>query len=197
MATGADGDRGAETEEGWGGYRPGAGRPRGEPTKVVRLPVDLADAARRAAAARNGSASGIGVFLRGEVRTRASAPLVTAAVACGFPSPAEDSLEGPLDLNELHGIGAPSVFLVRVAGESMIGRGLYPGDIAIVDKGRAPRSGCMVVACLNGEFTLKTYLRRRGAVVLKAENPAFPDIAVPPEAEFQVWGVVTGITRTV
>lgn len=182
-----------------GGYRPGAGRKSGsrhaEPTKVVRLPVDLADAARRAAEARGGNASGIGAFIQGEVRTNASAPLVTASVACGFPSPAEDHLERPLDLNELHGIGAPSVFLVRVSGESMTGRGLYPGDIAVVDKAREPKSGCVVVACLNGDFTLKTYLRQRGRVVLKAENPAFPNIEVPEEADFQVWGVVTGSSR--
>lgn len=180
---------------GWGGPREGAGQPRKEPTTVVRLPVDLAEAARRAAAARGGSGSGIGAFLKGEVRVSASAPLVTASVACGFPSPAEDSLERPLDLNELHGIGAPSVFLVRVAGESMTGRGLFPGDVAVVDKAREPKSGCIVVACLNGDFTMKTYLRRAGRVVLKAENPAFPDIEVPAEADFQVWGVVTGSSR--
>lgn len=182
-----------------GGRRPGAGRKPGsrhaEPTTVVRLPVDLAAAARRVAEARGGSGSGIGAFLRSEARSTAAAPLMTEAVACGFPSPAEDSLESPLDLNELHGIGAPSVFLVRVAGESMIGRGLFPGDIAVVDKARAPKSGCIVVACLNGEFTLKTYIRRNGRVILQAENPAFPDIEVPDAADFQVWGVVTGSSR--
>lgn len=64
----------------WGGPREGAGRPPAEPTKVVRLPLDIAEAARRAAAARGGSGSGIGAFLKGEVRTTASAPLVTASV---------------------------------------------------------------------------------------------------------------------
>ena len=117
-------------------------------------------------------------------------------VACGFPSPAEDHLERPLDLNELHGIGSPSVFLVRVAGESMIGRGLFPGDVAVVDKAKPPRNGCIVVACLNGDFTMKTYHRRGERVTLKAENPAFPNIEVPAEADFQVWGVVTGSSRT-
>ncbi|KMO12802.1 LexA family protein [Methylobacterium indicum] len=181
---------------GWGGQRQGAGKPPGEPTKIVRLPIDIAEAARRAAEARGGNASGIGGFLRGEVRTSASAPLVTAAVACGFPSPAEDHLDRALDLNELHGIGRADVFLVRVAGESMTGRGLFPGDVAVVSKGTAPRNGCIVVACLNGDFTMKTYQRRGNRVKLKAENPAFPDIDVPEEAEFQVWGVVTGLSRT-
>ncbi len=180
---------------GWGGRRDGAGKPRGDPTKIMRLPVDLADAARRAAAARGGNGSGIGAFVKDEVRVSASAPLVTASVACGFPSPAEDSLERALDLNELHGIGRPNVFPVRVAGENMSGRGLFPGDVAIVSKGTAPRNGCIIVACLNGDFTMKTYLRRGGRVILKAETPAFPDIEVPAEADFQVWGVVTGSSR--
>ena len=181
---------------GWGGPREGAGKPIGEPTKVVRLPVDIAEAARRAAEARGGNASGIGAFLRGEVRTNASAPLVTASVACGFPSPAEDHLDRALDLNELHGIGRPDVFLVRVAGESMTGRGLFPGDVAVVSKGTAPRNGCIVVACLNGDFTMKTYVKRGNRVKLKAENPAHADIDVPEEADFQIWGVVTGLSRT-
>lgn len=183
-----------------GGARPGAGRKHGskhaEPTTVLRLPVDLATVARRIAESRNGAGGGVGAFMKGEVRLSASAPLVTASVACGFPSPAEDHLERPLDLNELHGIGSPSVFLVRVAGESMTGRGLFPGDVAVVDKAKPPRNGCIVVACLNGEFTMKTYQRRGECVMLKTENPAFPNIEVPAEADFQVWGVVTGSSRT-
>lgn len=112
------------------------------------------------------------------MRLSASAPLVTASVACGFPSPAEDHLERPLDLNELYRIDSPSVFLVRVAGESMTGRGLFPGDVAVVDKAKPPRNDCIVVACLNGDFTMKTYQRRGERVTLKAENPAFPNIEV-------------------
>lgn len=180
---------------GRGGPRPGSGQPRKEPTTVIRLPVEIADAARRAAAARGGNTSGIGAFLRGEARTSASAPLVTASVACGFPSPAEDHLERALDLNELHSIGTPTVFIVRVQGESMILRGYLPGDFAIVDKAKAPVNGCIVVACINGDFTMKTYYKRGNKVVLKAENPAFADINVPAEAEFQIWGVVTGCSR--
>ncbi|MCE4226345.1 translesion error-prone DNA polymerase V autoproteolytic subunit [Methylobacterium sp. C25] len=178
-----------------GGPRPNAGRPRGERTTVVRLPVDIALAARRAAEARGGNMSGIGAFLSGEARLIASAPLVTASVACGFPSPAEDSLDRPLDLNELHGIGLSSVFLVRVHGDSMIGVGLHHGDIAVVNKAVEARHGRIVVACLNGDFTLKTYQVRDDRIVLHPENPAFPDIEVPAEADFQVWGVVTGSSR--
>ncbi|WP_375462176.1 LexA family protein [uncultured Enterovirga sp.] len=157
--------------------------------------MEIADQARRMAAARGGSASGIGAFLKGEARTRAKAALVTSTVACGFPSPADDYLDTPLDMNELLGIGLPSVFLVRVAGESMTGAGLYPGDYAVVNKAAEVKSGCIVVACLNGEFTLKRLEKRAGRVVLCPENPAFPEIEVPAEADFSVWGVVTGMSR--
>lgn len=180
---------------GWGGPREGAGQPRKEPTTVVRLPIDLAEAARRAAAARSGSNSGIGAFLNGVVRTSATSPLVTPSVACGFPSPAEDHLDQALDLNELHGIGRPEIILVRAEGESMTGARIFPGDVVIVNRALEPRNGSIVVACLNGEFTLKTYQRRGGRVTLKAENPAFPNIEVPEAAEFFIWGVVTGSTR--
>ena len=112
-----------------------------------------------------------------------------------FPSPADDYLENPLDFNELLNAGAPSVFAVRVDGESMTGAGIYPGDVAVVNRALTPVSGSIVVACLNGEFTLKRYQVRGGRVVLHPENPAFPDITVPEGAEFEVWGVVTNSVR--
>nr|USU32437.1 translesion error-prone DNA polymerase V autoproteolytic subunit [Methylobacterium sp. OTU13CASTA1] len=173
-----------------GGARPNAGRRKSEPTKVVRLPVEIADLARRIAA-RGGTSGGIAAFLKVDGNSTAEVPYVTASVACGFPSPAEDSLESPLDFNELVGARLPSVFAVRVAGESMLGAGLYPGDVAVVDKAKTPTHGCIVVACLNGEFTMKRFLKKRGRIILHPENPAFPDIEVPDEAEFEVWGVVT------
>lgn len=179
-----------------GGPRPNSGRPRkAVPSEVVRLPVDLAEAARRMAAARNGQASGIGAFLQGEARTHATAPLISTSVACGFPSPAEDHLERRLDLNELHGIGLPEVILVRAAGDSMTGRKIFDGDVVIVNRAKEVRHGCIVVACLNGEFTMKTYIKRGKKVILQAENPAFANIEVPELAEFFIWGVVTGVTR--
>lgn len=176
-----------------GGPRPNSGRPR-HPTKVLRLPLDIADMAQRLAA-RSGNSSGIGEFLKGEARTKATSPLMTVSVACGFPSPAEDHLEKALDLNELHGIGRTEIFLLRSAGESMIGRGIYPNDILVVNRALEPKNGCIVVACVNGESTLKTFIRRGNRITLQAENPAFPNIDVPEQADFFVWGVVTGITR--
>ena len=178
----------------WGGCRVNAGRRTGEPTKVVRLPVPIAEVARRVAA-RGFRPGDVQEFLNVEARNSAAVPFATGLVSCGFPSPADDYLEHPLDFNELMGAEAPSVFAVRIGGDSMTGVGIYPGDIAVVNRARPAVHGCVVVACLDGEFTIKTYQLRAGRVVLHPENDAYPDIVVSDDAEFEVWGVVTNSVR--
>jgi hypothetical protein len=89
---------------------------------------------------------------------------MVARAICGFPSPADDYLDRPLDFNELIIENAAATFAVRVEGESMIGVGIFPGDIAVVNRARQPTDQCIVVALLDGEFTIKRY-RRRGARV--------------------------------
>ncbi|MBS7532310.1 translesion error-prone DNA polymerase V autoproteolytic subunit [Ancylobacter sonchi] len=126
---------------------------------------------------------------------QAAVPLVGSNAACGFPSPADDHLDRPLDFNELLIENPASTFAVRIAGESMISAGLFPGDIAIVDRSRRPTNGSIVLALLDGEFTIKRYRMRSGGVLLQAENPAFADILVSEEANFEVWGVVTRSIR--
>ena len=121
---------------------------------------------------------------------RQSVPLVTSPASCGFPSPADDHLDRALDFNELLITNAPATFAVRIAGESMTGAGLFPGDIAIVDRSIAPANGCVVLALVDGEFTIKRYHLVAGGVVLKPENPTFVDIIIREDAEFEVWGVV-------
>lgn len=128
-------------------------------------------------------------------RTKILTPFASASVAAGFPSPADDYLDAPLDFNELLIENLSATFAVRVAGDSMIGAGIFPGDIAVVDRSKAPRSGCIVLALIEGEFTLKRYRRRSGRVVLQAENPRYPDLVVADDANFEVWGVVTKSIR--
>lgn len=173
----------------------GGRKPKSERTTVVRLPVEIAELARRMAA-RGASSSGIGAFLTMDGTSTAAMPFVTASVACGFPSPADDYMENPLDFNELVGARLPSVFAVRVQGESMRDAGIHAGDIAVIDRARKVVSGCIVVACLNGEFTLKRYLVRKGRVILRPENPAFSEIAVSEEADFEVWGVLRNVVKS-
>ncbi|MGI4765127.1 MAG: LexA family protein [Janthinobacterium lividum] len=178
-----------------GGRRPGAGRP-GGPSQVVRLPLPLVAIAKRM---KDGSlrAGDINAFLDVAPRSVAAVPLATTAAACGFPSPADDHMDAPLDFNELLVRNPAATFAVRISGESMRDRGLLPGDVAVVDRARAPVSGGIVLGLVGGEFTIKTYrLKAGGAVVLEAANPDFPDITIGETSDFEVWGVVTGIVRT-
>src|SRR4051812_31060791 len=111
-----------------GGMRPGAGRPTGNPTKVVRLPVPIADMARRIADCSL-KAGNVGAFLTVDAQLALCVPLVSSSVAAGFPSPADDHLDRPLDFNELLIENPAATFAVRISGESMIGAGIFPNDI--------------------------------------------------------------------
>jgi DNA polymerase V len=161
---------------------------------VMRLPLPLANLARRL---REGTlrAGDINAFLDIEAGQRRTVPLVDGTAACGFPSPADDYLDQPLDFNDLLIRNPAATFAVRLASDSMTGAGLFPGDIAIVDRSLAPTPGCIVVALLDGEFTVKRYRPRGRGVVLDAENPAFPAIEITEERAFEVWGVVTKSIR--
>lgn len=119
-------------------------------------------------------------------------PLCASLVHAGFPSPAEDHLEAPLDLTELLVRHRAATFLLRVVGDSMTGAGIFPQDILIVDRAIRPQSGMVVVAALDGEFTVKRLQRRSdGSLLLLPENPRYPPIQVTAEQDAVVWGVVT------
>ena len=171
------------------------GRPPGAPTTVVRLPLPVAAIARRLAQGtlRAGDING---FL--DVRPisgHASVPFAGVAVECGFPSPAEDYLDGPLDFNDLLVVNPAATFAVRLAGESMIGAGLFPGDVAVVDRSVVPTNNCIVLALLDGEFTVKRYRRRGAIITLVPENAAFSPIVITEERAFEIWGVITRSIR--
>ncbi len=122
-----------------------------------------------------------------------SIPLVASYVEGGFPSPAEDSIEKELNLNELLIEHPAATFFIRVQGDSMQEAKIDSGDILIVDRSTPPSSGRIVVAVLNGEFTVKRLLVKEGRIFLKAENSKFPLIAINEETDFRIWGVVTYI----
>lgn len=170
------------------------GRPAGEPTKIVRLPLPVAALAKRLAD-KTLRAGDINAFLNIELRRPASVPLVGSSAACGFPSPAEDYLDRPLDFNELLIANPAATFAVRVAGDSMIGAGIFPGDIAVVDRSLTAANGLIILALLAGEFTIKRYRRTERRAWLQAENPAFKDTELSEDSEFEVWGVVTRSIR--
>ena len=176
-----------------GGARPGSGPRPGPPTRVVRLPVPLAEFARKLAAARKpGDVAG---FLDVENCTAQRVPMMAWSAACGFPSPADDYVDRPLDFNELLIEHPAATFAIRIEGDSMTGAGIFPGDIAVVDRAREPINGSIVLALLDGAFTVKRYRVKDGTVWLQAENPAYPDLQIADGQSLEVWGVITRSIR--
>ena len=123
-------------------------------------------------------------------------PLLGRLVAAGFPSPADDYLDGEIDLSR-HLIERPAAtFLMRVAGSSMSGAGILDGDLIVVDRSLRPRSGQIVVVVVSGEMAVKRLRRARdGRVVLASENADYPEFVVGEDLPAEVWGVVVGVVR--
>jgi len=126
-----------------------------------------------------------------EARSKIEIPLFTAGVSAGFPSPADDFIDKKLDLNEFLISHPSATFFVRVEGTSMIEAGIHPGDILIVDKALEASPGNIVIALIEGEFTVKRFQRTEGRCFLLAENPSFKPIEITEGMRVEVWGVVT------
>ena len=118
-------------------------------------------------------------------------PLLARAVRAGFPSPADDFIEEEIDLQRLLITNRPATFLVRVAGDSMVGKGLFDGDLAIVDRSLTPRAGDVVVVDVDGDRSFKVW-GGRAAATLAFANPRYPAFQLDPEALVEIWGVVSG-----
>ncbi len=118
---------------------------------------------------------------------------VLGTVEAGFPSPAEEELVDTLSLDDLLIQNREATFLLKVSGDSMTGAGIMPGDMVIVDKGQTAKSGDIVIAQVDGEWTMK-YLRKRGdTVTLLPANPKYQPIK--PKNELKIAGVVTAVVR--
>ena len=128
-----------------------------------------------------------------EKRTSLTLPMVSASVEAGFPSPADDHLERGIDLNEELIRNPAATFLVRVKGESMRDAGIHTGDTLIVDKSVSPSDRQIVVAMIDGEFTVKRFRKVNGRVFLEAANDSFAPIEVGENQELTIWGSVTYI----
>lgn len=123
-------------------------------------------------------------------------PLLGRFVPAGFPSPADDYLEGEIDLATFLIERPSSTFVMRVSGHSMTGAGILDGDYIIVDKSIAAKTGHIVVATCNGDMTLKRlHLLSKNRAVLRAENEGFPEFEICEESPAEVWGVVVGSFR--
>jgi SOS regulatory protein LexA len=125
-------------------------------------------------------------------RRSLSLPLV-GEVRAGFPSPAEEELRDIISLDEYLISRPETSFLLEVSGDSMIGEGIKPGDLVVVEKGREPRNGDVIIAQVDGEWTMKYFRKKRGGIVLESANPEYPPIR--PKRELTVGGVITAVVR--
>ncbi len=114
-------------------------------------------------------------------------------VQAGFPSPAEEELRDLISLDEYLVTRPDSSFLLKVSGDSMEGEGIKEGDLVIVERGRDPKNGDIILAEVDGAWTMK-YFRKKGKdVVLEAANPRYP--VIRPRAELKVGGIITAVIR--
>ena len=182
-----------------GGARKGAGRKKNsgsfkEETKVIRVPISLVDLLIPTIEVYKSQVkSKVEVFLTKDNPTELSIPIFTSRVQAGFPSPADDHLEDALDLNTHLIHHKEATFFVKAQGDSMLGAGIQQGDILIVDKSLSAKSGKIVIAVVDGEFTVKRLHKYKGNITLKAENPDFEDIKIGGTDELIIWGVVTSV----
>jgi len=125
-----------------------------------------------------------------------SVPFFLDAVKAGFPSPAADYTDSSLDFNQLLVKNPPATFCLRVAGDSMKEAGIYPGDMVVVNRSLRPCHRDVVVAEVEGEFTLKRLLIRPGGeLCLHPENDLYPDLIFSEQQELSIFGVVTAVIR--
>lgn len=119
-------------------------------------------------------------------------PMV-GSIQAGFPSPEEEALYDVIDLDEYLITKPEASFLLQVSGDSMIGEGIRAGDLVVVEKGRAPKNGDVVIAEVDGEWTMKYYRKQGELIVLEAANPKYP--AIKPQNELKLGGIVTAVVR--
>jgi DNA polymerase V len=117
--------------------------------------------------------------------------LIRNRVCAGFPSPAEDLGAKRIDLTQVLITHPQATYFLRSSGHSMVEAGIFDNDILVVDRAIKPRNNHIVVAVVDGDFTVKQLYQRQGRIKLKAANPTFPDIVPKDGQTIEIWGVVT------
>lgn len=192
-----------------GGKRHNAGRKTGtgkfgEPTSVVRVPVsqkpvivDFLAAYQRKQLLED--TIEFSSWMLPVINSKAiKIPLFTSKVSAGFPSPAEEHVEKRLDPSEFLIDQKDATFFVTIQGQSMIDVGLMPNDKAVIDRSKRPKIGDIVLAVIDGEFTIKSLSKKKNgnALLLPANSTgAYSPIEITEGMQFEIWGVVTGSFR--
>lgn len=114
-------------------------------------------------------------------------------IAAGFAAPVEEQAEETITIEDYLVRDKSSTFLLRVKGDSMIGAGIHEGDLVVVERGKEPRVGDIVVGILDGEFTLKRLVKEKEKYFLRAENLKYPELHA--REELNIAGVVRGVIR--
>ncbi len=123
----------------------------------------------------------------------ASPVRVLGTVDAGFPSPAEEELMDTISLDKFLIQSPGSTFMLKITGDSMLDAGILPGDMVIVDRSQTPKNGDIVIAEVDGEWTMKYLKRQDNSVLLIPANPKYKPIK--PKREFRIGGVVTAVIR--
>lgn len=164
-----------------GGFRLGAGRPKGqgkfgETTKAIRVPE-----------------SKVAEVLNYVNSACYKLPIYTSSVSAGFPSPAEDYVEDRLDIGQ-HLVKNPTAtFFVKVAGDSMIKASINDGDILVVDRSLEAKHGSVVIAVVENDLTVKRLFNKNQRILLMPENDRYDPIVIDREDTLKIWGVVTNV----
>ena len=182
-----------------GGLRVGAGRkkdtgPYAESTKVVRIPHSRVKAVKNFLLHQ--MTSNVESFIMPAEQARVNPiTLFSHKVPAGFPSPADDHAEKRLDLNEYLIDQSESTFFVRIKGDFMIDAGILDNDIVIVDRSKSAAINDIVLASIDGEFTVKVLAKNSEGPYLMPANKEYKPIHIKSDSEFEIWGVVTGSVR--
>lgn len=196
-----------------GGKREGSGRKSGsgpfrEDTSVIRVPnsqrpviTDFLEAyaKKRRLAELKTNLDTVGDFSQPALDPQSlSLPHFQSKVPAGLPSPADSDVDSRIDLNRLLINHPDRTFFVTIQGESMIEAGLLPGDRAIVERDKIPSIGDIVLAMIDGEFTIKTLAKQKNGdpKLLPANSSGkYEPILILKQMQFEITGVVTGSFR--
>ena len=129
-----------------------------------------------------------GLLMSGQAGLR-----VAGLIVAGFPSPAEEELRDVISFDDYLVPRPQDSFILRVSGNSMTGAGIMPGDLVIVEKGRTPKNGSIVIAEVDGGWTMKYFRKEKGQAYLEADNPDYP--AIRPKTDLRLIGIVTACVR--
>jgi DNA polymerase V len=192
-----------------GGWR-GGGRPKGsglyqEQTKPIRVPISKIDAVRLYLSGATSTTESSDTATTSPATTSPATiqqyplqiPLYLSKIPAGFPSPADDYVDTHLDLNSYLIPRPASTFLVRAIGDSMIEAGIFSNDILIVDRSLTPSHGKIVIAALEGEFTVKRLHKTATELRLMPANSAYTPIDIHDHPDCEIWGVVIHVIHAV